>query len=151
MCHAKLRAVLYGNSFINWNYLLLLCAWVSLKARLLCTVFDLDRTKSIITTMLPYRRPMIEGLDKNEAFVRTLARGRSYLATNPRDHVYSLLSHPGAIWNGELIMQPDYTRSVRDVYIEIAWQILSRTRNLNLLIQSGNRAEVLDTNDDIPS
>lgn len=151
MCLSKLIVVLYGDAVISWNDLLVLSGWVSLKAKLLFRWFDLDRLKSISTTMLPYKGLMPAHLDRNDIFVRTLARGRSYLATDPRDHVYALLSHPGAIWGGRLIIQPDYTRSVREVYIETAWQILSRTQNLNLLIQSGNRAEEVNTNDDIPS
>jgi len=61
--------------------------------------------------------------------LRILVSSRHLLATNPRDHVYGLLSFT------DVDIIPNYSKSVRDIFTETAWKYLKLyglTQLLNL-------------------
>ncbi|KAK3900296.1 HET-domain-containing protein [Staphylotrichum tortipilum] len=57
-----------------------------------------------------------------------------------RDHIYSLLGHPFAMMEvegegtgKEMVVVPDYTKSVEDVYLELAVKLIRQPRGLRVL------------------
>lgn len=150
MCLAKNVVALCGKTIISWNEFILASGRIALKGKLLLRWFELDRVKPITTTMLSCDKSMPEGLDRIEILIRTLSRGRTFQAADARDHIYAFLSHPGAMWGNRLVVQPDFTKTAREVYIEFALQILAHNGNLSPLVHAGNRVEIRP-NSDIPS
>ncbi|KAK4221115.1 heterokaryon incompatibility protein-domain-containing protein [Podospora fimiseda] len=51
--------------------------------------------------------------------------------TDPRDRVYSLLGHPYAVVDGELIVKPDYTISCGVLYTKLAANFIRKTKKLD--------------------
>jgi hypothetical protein len=54
------------------------------------------------------------------SFVGVLHWARVHRATDPRDYIYCLLSHPTATVNGSLLVQPDYTITTSQAYTRLA-------------------------------
>ncbi|KLU83060.1 hypothetical protein MAPG_02127 [Magnaporthiopsis poae ATCC 64411] len=50
--------------------------------------------------------------------------------TDPRDRVYSLLGHPQALLDGQLVVRPDYTVTRGVVYTKLAVNFIQKTKNL---------------------
>ncbi|KAI1130959.1 heterokaryon incompatibility protein-domain-containing protein [Nemania abortiva] len=50
--------------------------------------------------------------------------------TDARDRVYSLLGHPMAVIDGELVIKPDYTVTRGVIYTKLAVNLIRRTNNL---------------------
>ncbi len=67
------------------------------------------------------------------SFVEVLHWARVHRSTDPRDYVYALLSHPSAKVNGSLLVQPNYTITPAQVYIELALNVIERTNSLQML------------------
>ncbi|OCL09838.1 HET-domain-containing protein [Glonium stellatum] len=86
------------------------------------------------------------------SFVQILADARHLNATDPRDYIFAFLGHPtamqfppgqearagmdyGSIMSLKigLLIQPDYTKSVQEVYTEFAVKILETTNSIYLL------------------
>jgi len=148
ICLAEIVIALCGNTIIDWDELITLSVWVSSKGSVLQEYFDLAAVLSLSTMMLPYR--IVTGQQRVEGFAGALSRGRSYEASDPRDHIYAFLSHPSTVWEGKLILQPYYTKTVRELYIEVALQILKSSGNLNLLTEVEHILKV-DLNSHFPS
>jgi hypothetical protein len=53
--------------------------------------------------------------------------------TDPRDRIFSLLGHPLAIMNGEMVVKPDYTVSRGTVYTRLAASLIRNTNKLYIL------------------
>jgi hypothetical protein len=53
--------------------------------------------------------------------------------TDPRDRAFSLLGHPMAVLDGELVIHPDYTRTRGVVYTRLAVNFIRKTKNLYIL------------------
>jgi hypothetical protein len=53
--------------------------------------------------------------------------------TDPRDRAFSLLGHPMAVMNGELVIHPDYTRTRGVIYTRLAVNFISKTKNLYIV------------------
>jgi hypothetical protein len=67
------------------------------------------------------------------SFVEVLHWARVHRSTDPRDFVYALLSHPSAKVNGSLLIQPNYTITPAQAYIELALNVIERTNSLQIL------------------
>ncbi|KAI1167353.1 heterokaryon incompatibility protein-domain-containing protein [Nemania serpens] len=50
--------------------------------------------------------------------------------TDARDRVYSLLGHPLAVIDGELVIKPDYTVTRGVIYTKLAANLIRKTKNL---------------------
>jgi len=53
--------------------------------------------------------------------------------TDPRDRVFSLLGHPMAVLDGELVIRPDYTRTRGVIYTRLAVNFIRKTKNLYIV------------------
>ncbi|TVY82068.1 Heterokaryon incompatibility protein 6 OR allele [Lachnellula suecica] len=72
-------------------------------------------------------------LDPNHSFVEILHMGRVHNSTDPRDHIYALLSHPRAKMNGSLVVQPNYSITPAEAYVELALKVIEQTQSLEIL------------------
>jgi hypothetical protein len=69
------------------------------------------------------------------AFLDALDAGRVKEASDPRDHVYAFLGIPLAqTEDGHLMIEPDYTKDVDNVYIDTASALLQNPREAPLLL-----------------
>jgi hypothetical protein len=66
-------------------------------------------------------------------FVEVLHWARVNRATDARDCVYALLSHPSARIDGTLLIEPNYTATTAQVYTEVALNVIERTNSLEIL------------------
>ncbi|KAE9376013.1 HET domain protein [Stipitochalara longipes BDJ] len=66
-------------------------------------------------------------------FVEVLHWARVHRSTDPRDYIYALLSHPSAKVDGKLLVQPNYTITHAQAYIELALNVIERTNSLQIL------------------
>jgi hypothetical protein len=66
-------------------------------------------------------------------FVEVLHWARVHRSTDPRDYIYALLSHPSATVNGSLLVQPNYSITPAQAYIELALNVIERTKSLLIL------------------
>jgi hypothetical protein len=66
-------------------------------------------------------------------FVEVLHWARVHRSTDPRDYIYALLSHPSAKVNGSLLVQPNYTITPAQAYIEFAVNVIERMNSLEIL------------------
>lgn len=53
--------------------------------------------------------------------------------TDARDRVFSLLGHPKAVLDGELVISPDYTRTRGVIYTRLAVNFIRKTKNLYIV------------------
>jgi hypothetical protein len=53
--------------------------------------------------------------------------------TDPRDRVFSLLGHPMAVLDGDLVIHPDYTRTRGVIYTRLAINFIRKTKNLYIV------------------
>lgn len=67
------------------------------------------------------------------SFVEVLHWVRVHRSTDPRDYIYALLSHPNAKVNGSLLVQPNYTITPAQAYIELALNVIEWTNSLQIL------------------
>ena len=70
------------------------------------------------------------------SFLQLLALTRPFVATDLRDKIYGILGIPTTDSDpdaGEPFLQPDYTKTLSDVYINCALAIIRRTQSLRLL------------------
>jgi hypothetical protein len=66
-------------------------------------------------------------------FVEVLHWARVHRSTDPRDYIYALLSHPSAKVDGVLLVQPNYTITPAQAYIELAVNVIQRMKSLEIL------------------
>jgi hypothetical protein len=66
-------------------------------------------------------------------FVEVLHWARVHHATDARDCVYSLLSHPSAMVNGALLSEPNYTITTATTYTNLAVNFIEQIKSLRIL------------------
>lgn len=101
ICLAKIIIALCGDIIIDWDDLVIMSIWIATKGQALQEYFDLGTVLSISTMMLPYES---QQRSRYNEFLHVISRGRSYGASDPKDHIYAFLSHPYALWNNTLIV-----------------------------------------------
>ena len=70
------------------------------------------------------------------SFLQLLALTRPFVATDFRDKIYGILGIPTTDSDpdaGDTFLQPDYTKTLSEVYIDCSLAIIRRTRSLRLL------------------
>ncbi|KAH7024717.1 uncharacterized protein B0I36DRAFT_352922 [Microdochium trichocladiopsis] len=84
-------------------------------------------------------------------FLDVLDGASSQLASDGRDYVYALLSHPSAtLSDGELIVEPDYTKTKQHVFKDVALRLIEETKSLRILaVVSPNKDHL--SNDGFPT
>ena len=93
-------------------------------------------------TQESYERNGQHGFAKTEGFLHTLDAARGHGASDPRDMVYSLLGHPSAVVGDSLIIEPDYTKSTNEVFIEISTRLIRLSASLDVLSAVGHSDEI---------
>lgn len=74
-------------------------------------------------------------LTRDTSFLHVLLHARGQEASNGRDRVYALLSHPSAkLPDGSLIVEPDYTLSKYQVYHQVALRLIEEMKTLDILL-----------------
>ncbi|KAL7901878.1 heterokaryon incompatibility domain-containing protein [Trichoderma sp. SZMC 28014] len=63
-------------------------------------------------------------------FLTAMHWARILGVTDARDRVYSLLGHPLAVLDGQLVIKPDYTITRGSVYTKLAANFIRKTKNL---------------------
>jgi hypothetical protein len=66
-------------------------------------------------------------------FLTSMHWTRILRVTDPRDRAFSLLGHPMAKLNGELVIHPDYTCTRGVVYTRLALNFIRKTQNLYIV------------------
>jgi heterokaryon incompatibility protein (HET) len=86
-------------------------------------------------------------------FSDILNGGRAVSASDKRDHVYAFLGAPQARKpNGDLLIEPDYQKSVEDVYFETASALIRHPREAPWVLANVKHASQEDIDDDnLPS
>ncbi|EXJ58476.1 hypothetical protein A1O7_05901 [Cladophialophora yegresii CBS 114405] len=143
---ARSGVVLYGNSSLNWAYLVELMLIVAsrpdvsshvgnIKSGMIWDFYeDLWRSYGNPSSWRN-ELPMTRSLNDNQgqaSFINILNDSRGYKATDQRDRVYAFLGHPSAgcepLAQTRLLV-PDYSLSVDQVYLDIARRILDTDSN----------------------
>jgi len=83
----------------------------------------------------PLQMKYLFGPALNEGFLEALYRAQLFLATDPRDKIFGLLAHPTACVGpeGQLAVEPNYTKSWQQVYLEFANNWIEHRNNLEIL------------------
>ena len=86
-----------------------------------------------------------------QTFLALFDDARRHECMDPRDHVYAFLGHPLARLEGDggTIIKPDYAKGFRDVYLELAIQLLKQEKPLHLLSTTEHDKQSLEA--DSPS
>jgi hypothetical protein len=91
--------------------------------------------------------------DEDHSFLYLLERSQSRGVTDQRDRIFALTSHPAArivstnLSTTTFLIEPDYTKSLNDVYIEVAKCLMEKTGCLDVLsfVRGGEAAVGLPT------
>jgi len=72
----------------------------------------------------------------NESFIEVLRTGRRMKATDPRDRVYGFLGSKLALTgdNSTTLVEPNYTKTVQEVYFDLATALLRHPREAPFLL-----------------
>lgn len=90
--------------------------------------------KANVFTTFPARSRELAGeVDDDWDFLELMEVTRAQQASDPRDYVYALLGHPCAYIRCIPIMQPNYNKSVADVFFEVTLKILNLDTTLRAL------------------
>lgn len=75
--------------------------------------------------------------DVTRGFLEILKNTRHLSCTDPRDKIYGLLELCDFTSTPLLRLTPDYFKSVRDVYTDVATRVIKTTGNLSILLTAG--------------
>ncbi|OCT51464.1 hypothetical protein CLCR_08162 [Cladophialophora carrionii] len=138
---ARSGVVLYGDSSLNWAYLVELMLVVASRADVSSHVGNIksgmiwdfyeDLWRSYgNSSSWRNELPLTRSLNSSQgqaSFINILNDARAYKATDQRDRVYAFLSHPSAAC-GPLaqtrLVVADYSLSVDQVYLDVARRVL---------------------------
>jgi hypothetical protein len=138
--------VLWGDFEIPWRWLGLAATRIRINYYQFLRSY---RMSGVFGAYLIYRISQgdVDADPAKISFLDLLAMTRQFEATNPRDHIYSLLgiattdSNPGA---GELYMEPNYRLEREDVYRELAQKAVHSGDLLKLLSSVQHGPEIAD-------
>jgi Heterokaryon incompatibility protein (HET) len=84
--------------------------------------------------VIEHQRDAVRGLHRgyNSDLLDVLSRFRETECTDPRDKIYGLLG----LATNTFGVQPDYHKSICEVYLDVARAYIDRTRNLDIICQS---------------
>ncbi|KAE8453876.1 hypothetical protein EG329_007652 [Mollisiaceae sp. DMI_Dod_QoI] len=111
----------------------------TVRAGRIVNIFNAQRTYRTVKTWMG-TKPLIKGmLEKplsNSSFLAVLDTGRPLKASFEVDRVYAFLGNPLARKCGEdeLLVEPDYSKSTQEVYLETARSLLSNPREAPYLL-----------------
>ena len=148
---AKQCALLWGNNQLSLAELCELSNFVHYRAELLnlvghigtgqlCNNFDTQRTYQSAKSWMQ-TKPFIKAKHRrsnNILFLEVLRSGRNMNSTFGVDRVFAFLGNPLARKHGEdeLVVEPDYSKSIQEVYFEMACSLLAHPREAPFLLAS---------------
>ncbi|ETS84747.1 hypothetical protein PFICI_02772 [Pestalotiopsis fici W106-1] len=119
-----------NDIWVDWEEIATFVKFLDDNGASIVTHFDLKSWVCnhicMVWTMKPDGQPLYD-------FSEVLHWARIHISTDPRDYVYALLGHPSAIVGGDLIIEPRYTVSTKEVYTTLAINTITRTDNLHIL------------------
>ena len=137
--------VLCGGQSIDWNYVGTVGMYFQKKEKLLLEpsncAGDVNRVYYLFLTFQKQYE------DIRNKFLYVLDNARPYLATNPRDKVFALLAHSTAYTeDGKAFMEPDYSKSLLQVYRDLGLRMMDCDKSLEVLsaVQHDPDLKVID-------
>ncbi|KAK0107960.1 hypothetical protein ONS96_003743 [Cadophora gregata f. sp. sojae] len=139
--------VLCGSALITWNELYRALYYIMNYQTWIFEFYGSPQIE-VLTALQSSQYEISTG--KKRLYWQVLARHRKALATNERDHVfayYGLSSHESF---NEHEIKPDYSQSVRSIYMNVAVSTLQKATNLDFLSVPRLKREIGDVLD-LPS
>jgi hypothetical protein len=145
--------LLWGGEELNIAELMEVSAWVAFRVDVhnltgytglgtVCgTFYDIHCTYENVHTWrstMPFIQLLgTKRLRGTPLFLDLLQASRISLASNPRDYVYAFLGNPLARRiDGELMIMPDYSKTVDDLYFDVACALLKQHRERSFVLSS---------------
>lgn len=123
--------VMWGDHQISWSAIGLTAAWLR------ATGYEVFHKAPMIGVYNAYlMHEITEEVHKGSApalFRGLLTLTRQFQSTDPRDRVYAILGLPHQDRALTMFIEPDYTKSVEEVYFEAAQRILMSANPMKLL------------------
>jgi hypothetical protein len=148
---AKQCTLLWGNNQLSLAELCELSYLINYRADLsnlvgqigtgqICGNFDTQRTYQSAKSWMR-TKPVIKaehGASNRVMFLDVLRSGRYMNSTFGVDRVFAFLGNPLARKHGEdeLVVEPDYSKSIQEVYFEVACSLLAHSREAPFLLAS---------------
>lgn len=136
--------VLLGQHSIPWEHIGFAATWIRCMPM---ELFQQDNALiGVYNTCLTYSLSHGYKNQQRMSILQLLTLTRAFRATDPRDKIYGLLGIPTIQSDpdiGNIFMQPDYTKTTSEVYINCASAIIRHTKSLQLLsyVQHGEIEE----------
>lgn len=139
----------WGAYTISWNCVGKLASWLAL---ILPSGFSMDEDTKVgirnATIMHALRSDIWESPSRRCSFLELLTIARPFLATDARDRVFALLGIPSTDAEpevtGQLFLQPNYEKTLDEIYLACAQKIIQVSGNLNILsyVQHGDATHI---------
>lgn len=136
---ARSKIVLtWGAYKISWNCVGKLASWLF---RILPSGFSMDEDAKVgirnAAIMHALRSDIWESPSRRFSFLELLTIARPFLATDAKDKVFALLGIPSTDAEpevtGQLFLQPNYEKTIDEIYLACAQQIIRTSENLDIL------------------
>jgi hypothetical protein len=140
--------ILYGNRNIDWDSCFTVLHWLRHRGYLISYNFRIEwsgihmdkrNVWAKLNNYMEYGEGAQSGCIETPVIPWTLLdvlhSSRCLSATDPKDHIYAFLGHHSASHSvtGKLIVSPDYTTNVEQVYSDLATNWIEWTQDLNIL------------------
>ncbi|KXJ88193.1 heterokaryon incompatibility protein-domain-containing protein [Microdochium bolleyi] len=147
---AQSAIAIFGRAAVEFSFLLDFSRRLE-RHVLLRSHFQFPNYLATAFEIFPSSRSDMECQTADLQFLDILEITQEQGATDGRDRIYALLSHPSAVLSdGQLIIEPDYTKTTQEVYHEIAIKIIEETKSLRILATISPGEDHLD-DDFLPS
>lgn len=128
----------WGAHTISWNYVGKLASWL---AQILPSGLSMDEDAKIgirnAAIMHALRSNIWESPSRRCSFLELLTIARPFLATDAKDKVFALLGIPSTDAEpeatGQLFLQPNYEKTLDEIYLACAQKIIHTSESLNIL------------------
>ncbi|PMD15427.1 HET-domain-containing protein [Hyaloscypha hepaticicola] len=145
---AKRCRLLWGNNHLNLAELEELCYFLNYldlsnlvqqgDVGVVTASFDMQSTYPSVRTWMDTKPAIKKRRDsmRKMRFLDLLVSGRMLMATMAVDRVFAFLGNPSArkARDGALLIEPDYSKSIEEVYFETAFSLLTNEREAPLLL-----------------
>ncbi|KAG4440747.1 hypothetical protein IFR05_003791 [Cadophora sp. M221] len=136
--HRASNELFWGQEIFDWETLFFVTETLEKYHKPLRVHFDLN--VSVVTYLdhrfVPYENSIgHDSTDPRSSLVYELTRSRGRESTDPRDRVFAMLGHFSAavLLEGSPKFEADYTRSTKDIYMDVAVRTLKGYPKLELL------------------
>jgi hypothetical protein len=133
---------LFGDATIGFDELLRLAGWLH-NEDTLADYFGITTRCCLTFSTFParYENVAADSFFADFDFLSILEATSTQLASDPRDYIYALLGHPKASIGGVPIVEPDYSKSAPDLFLEVATKLIDSTKSLRVLSAVRHRNE----------